>query len=283
MDYQPPHRPLLPHRSCAARCDSNHSASIGRAHGSSECSECSECLQRLSARHERGPWRLCFFSFPPPTFLSSAAYPLLTLSHLTHSLLACSLLACSLSLAVCLSFFLAYQTPVSRGGYYVVNRRRIIHSYLTGWFLIDFLSILPIWVVTLDYSNPWVYSPESLAEFTAAANSTDAGSPSPSLSRVIRLFRMLKLARVLKASRVLQRNLLDVTSQTHTRACRTSAVACACIAPFGGRSRCLPLRGYTHTLPLTQSHAPLPQLTRMSHTCVSHTRFSHALARALRC
>ena len=116
-------------------------------------------------------------------------------------------------LDLCLSFVIATQVEPDRGGYYIVNQRVLIYNYLTGWFLIDALSLLPVWLITLDYDSPWAYSNSSLEEARAsAALAAPAGlTPTPELlPRVMRLSRLLKLARVLKASRVLQRNLLDI-------------------------------------------------------------------------
>jgi hypothetical protein len=116
-----------------------------------------------------------------------------------------------LDMIIC--FFLAFQRPASWGGYFVVNQRVIVCHYLSGWFIIDFVSVLPIWLVTLDYNNPWAYSAAS----AVVAMNTSSSSSSPgedvsiaTLPRIIRLMRLVKLARVLKASRVLQRNILDI-------------------------------------------------------------------------
>lgn len=125
-----------------------------------------------------------------------------------------------------LSFHLAFQRPASNGSYYVVNQRVIIRHYLTGWFVIDFISVLPVWTATLDYASPWPYSAASLAGaasdmptapelLVASANLSNIDASQSAISaatlpRIVRLLRMIKLARVLKASRVLQRNILDV-------------------------------------------------------------------------
>ena len=80
----------------------------------------------------------------------------------------------------------------------------IVWNYLTGWFIIDFVSVLPFWLVTLDMVDPMgVKSTGELAPLTGAERAS-------MLTRIIKLMRMLKLARVFKASRVMQRVLLDV-------------------------------------------------------------------------
>ena len=75
-------------------------------------------------------------------------------------------------------------------------------------FVIDFVSILPFWLMTLDFDDPLG---------TAAATSLVDSEPRQGgaarasvLIRIIKLMRMLKLARVFKASRVMQRVLMDI-------------------------------------------------------------------------
>jgi hypothetical protein len=63
-------------------------------------------------------------------------------------------------------------------GLLVKSRRRIRHRYLTGWFGIDFITILPYDLMTLN-------STEELG-----------------MLRFLRIFRLLKLLRILRASRL---------------------------------------------------------------------------------
>lgn len=107
---------------------------------------------------------------------------------------------------IVLTFNLAFQERPERGGQWVFNKRGIAYNYLTGWFAVDFLSVLPFWLVTLDKTDPLGLN---VAEIDPAA-STGTIARGAVLLRVVKLLRMLKLARVLKASRVMQRVLLDV-------------------------------------------------------------------------
>lgn len=107
---------------------------------------------------------------------------------------------------IILTFNLAFQERPERGGQWVFNKRGIAYNYLTGWFPVDFLSVLPFWLVTLDKTDPLGLN---VAEIDPAA-STGTIARGAVLLRVVKLLRMLKLARVLKASRVMQRVLLDV-------------------------------------------------------------------------
>jgi len=76
-----------------------------------------------------------------------------------------------------------------------------------GWFTIDFVSVLPFFLITLDYGDPWGDS------VVPSLTGEDSGKPSALRSvvliRVMRLLRMLKLARLFKATRVFERTLLD--------------------------------------------------------------------------
>jgi len=106
-----------------------------------------------------------------------------------------------------ISFNLAFQQPPSKGGAWVYNRVSIVRHYVFGWFVIDLFSVLPFFLMSLNYSDPWGNS--------VAIDSSEVIGPgnmwrSAVLLRVARLLRMLKLMRIFKASRVIERNLLDV-------------------------------------------------------------------------
>ena len=103
-----------------------------------------------------------------------------------------------------LIFNLAYQEKLEFGGHWVHNKRTIAKTYLKGWFIIDFLSVLPFWI----FSLPGVMLSEATFS-NSTGDTTSSTATSTSLMRMIRLLRMIKIARVLKASRILQRQLLD--------------------------------------------------------------------------
>ena len=66
-----------------------------------------------------------------------------------------------------ISFHLAYQERVENGGHWVVNQRVIISQYLRSWFFIDLLSILPFWLMILDFEDPFGTSASASSELSA--------------------------------------------------------------------------------------------------------------------
>jgi len=86
-----------------------------------------------------------------------------------------------------MQFFLAYRVQSKGGGagLLVRNFKAIRHNYLTSWFTLDLVSIIPFdWVAQLTGGN---------------------GLESLKLIKIIRLLRLLKLARIFKASRIFKR------------------------------------------------------------------------------
>ena len=119
-------------------------------------------------------------------------------------------------LDIFLTFNLGFQETVDKGGQWIFNKRTIAINYMKSWFVIDILSVLPFWTITLDYSDPLGlkalnYSQVALIGETSGLQ-TSTISRGAVLLRVVKLLRMLKLARVLKASRVMSRVLLDVVT-----------------------------------------------------------------------
>jgi len=102
---------------------------------------------------------------------------------------------------IIITFNLAYQASIEQGGHWVFHKRVVAYKYLRGWFIIDLVSVVPFWIMTLDYNHPF-----------GGGNERDVSSEArlPVLMRIIKLLRMLKLARMFKASVVLQRLLLDL-------------------------------------------------------------------------
>ena len=70
-------------------------------------------------------------------------------------------------------------------GGYVVEHRLIAKNYLTGWFIIDFVSILPFDTLGM------VMESEDISQLK--------------IFRIVRLARLLKLLRVLRSSRIFKR------------------------------------------------------------------------------
>ena len=125
------------------------------------------------------------------------------------------------SIDIVLTFFLAYQESSKNGGHWVFNSVSIARHYLKGWFLPDFISVFPFWIIILDRSD--IFGQQAAYEQGIRAELVLNGTISPSelneqtnsltrttvLLRIVKLLRMIKLARVFKASRILQRALLD--------------------------------------------------------------------------
>ena len=82
---------------------------------------------------------------------------------------------------ICLAFRLMYPQPRAKG--WVTDRHAITMHYLKGWFAIDVISILPIYLL------------EILGE----------GYIDPSVRELATVFRLIKLTRILRIGRLLQR------------------------------------------------------------------------------
>ena len=87
-------------------------------------------------------------------------------------------------------FFLPIKT---RDGRTVRSHSRIAYYYLTGWFPLDLISVLPIDVA------------ETTGLFASLAGPDAADQGVTKIMRMVRLLKLLKLLRVLRASRVLNR------------------------------------------------------------------------------
>lgn len=84
-------------------------------------------------------------------------------------------------------FFLrgTHNTPRSRRGTVLLRDRGLIAKrYLTGWFTIDLLSVIPYDWLTCRFSS---------------------GSGNLNTMMILRLLRLLKLARIFRASRLFRR------------------------------------------------------------------------------
>jgi len=88
---------------------------------------------------------------------------------------------------MCLQFFIMYPVFSRFGRQLEYRRDKIAKNYLTGWFLIDFASILPVDMVAM------------------LAGSHNTFLSSIKLVKVVRLLRLLKLLRVLKTSKTVKR------------------------------------------------------------------------------
>ena len=129
-----------------------------------------------------------------------------------HTYLRAESLTLTLTLPHVLTFNLAYQESERQGGKWIHDRAQITRHYaLSWWCVIDVVSVLPFFLVTLDHTDPWNVGKASAATVEdAPGNPPSPVSRASVLLRVVKLLRMLKLARLLKASRVMERHLKDV-------------------------------------------------------------------------
>ncbi|KAF0694782.1 Aste57867_14380 [Aphanomyces stellatus] len=75
----------------------------------------------------------------------------------------------------------------------------ITFKYIQGWFLLDFVSIIPFDVISLATEDPVVDATPS------ATSAKRTVTQKLKIIRIIRLFRLVKLVRVLRASRIYSR------------------------------------------------------------------------------
>lgn len=92
---------------------------------------------------------------------------------------------------IVLNFRTAY---VNSKGIREVNSRKIAQNYVTGWFILDFVSCIPVGHIT------------TIIEHTSAAGADDeAGADNMKALKAIRLLRMSKLLRLARIKRILQK------------------------------------------------------------------------------
>ena len=114
-----------------------------------------------------------------------------------------------------IDIFLIFSTHYQdRQGRWIRRRGSIAINYARGWFIIDFLSILPFYLPTFLLADDIECTLSGMkvvdelgSGMTEQASSLSRASQS---IRMIRLLRMLKLARIFKASRVLKRMVQDL-------------------------------------------------------------------------
>ncbi|KAJ1451104.1 hypothetical protein M885DRAFT_530571 [Pelagophyceae sp. CCMP2097] len=90
---------------------------------------------------------------------------------------------------VVLQFFLHYQLPKKQAFSWVRHHRRIVRHYLQTWFCLDFISVLPMEVLSMG-----------LPVFGALKG-----------VRLIRLLRLAKLLRIFRSSRLINRYRADMS------------------------------------------------------------------------
>ena len=92
-----------------------------------------------------------------------------------------------------INFVLPYKESAKQGGGTVKDHKKIAKRYLTSWFPIDLISILPF------------DSVEVFAKLTTGNSPFGDNADTLKIIKMIRLLRLLKLARILRASRIFSR------------------------------------------------------------------------------
>ncbi len=107
-----------------------------------------------------------------------------------------------------LIFHLQYLDEAS--GLWITNRRQIACRYLLGWFWVDVVSVVPVYLIPIVNSNATCYPFADRPDVGSGVNDDGGGlSRAAQGVRTIRLLRLLKLARMFKAARVFNRLITD--------------------------------------------------------------------------
>merc|ERR1719316_528812 len=84
-----------------------------------------------------------------------------------------------------MNFFVKLTVRTKTSTLWLRDQKKIVKHYLKGWFVIDFISILPFDIIGFVYDDPAIQKMKVI--------------------RIIRILRLLKIARVLRASRIVKR------------------------------------------------------------------------------
>ena len=180
---------------------------------------------------------------------------------------------------IVLTFFLGFQHPSEKGGHYVFNSYYIALTYVQGWFVIDLATVLPFWLLIMDYDDPFGSTSVELPINASAVGGAAQLTRTTVLLRVVKLLRMLKLARVFKASRVMQRFLLDFVMNRWEWTCKSPAVlelnAAVPIVRQGALSPCAApsLTAHRRGAQDDQAHDPPQRLCPLAGLLVGAQRF----------
>ena len=86
-----------------------------------------------------------------------------------------------------LDIVLNFRTAVKLDGVLIEDPRKIRNAYLKSWFLIDFLSTIPIDLIFV------------------IGNNEEVGTEAAQINKLLRLLRIFKLLRMMKLTRILAR------------------------------------------------------------------------------
>ena len=95
---------------------------------------------------------------------------------------------------LCLQFFLAYYDEDTRQ--WITDHSKIFYNYVTTWFLVDLVSIIPFSPFSIGMKRGW------FAETTAVGPEL---AEQLNILRLIRLLRLVKLVKLVRASRIFAR------------------------------------------------------------------------------
>jgi hypothetical protein len=125
------------------------------------------------------PYEVCMLWDEPKFADGSWASPLFFINWLVNLVFIADII---------FNFFLPYRESIRKGGGTVKSHSRIARRYLCSFFIIDFISVLPVdnIMMAVDTSNM-------------------EGAGALSAIKMLRLLRLLKLARILRASRIFAR------------------------------------------------------------------------------
>ena len=138
---------------------------------------------------------------------------------------------------ICFNFFLPYKESIKKGGGTVKSHRRIMMNYLTSWFPVDFVSVIPVDNIMMAVDT------ENLR-----------GASVLGAIRMLRLLRLLKLARILRASRIFSRWENQISMSYSNRA----LIFWFCMVLFVLHSTCRLLHAPTPPVPHPLFYFSLP-------------------------
>ena len=115
-----------------------------------------------------------------------------------------------------IQFHLGFQAGPRQGNKVVMDRRAIRNRYLSFWFWIDALSVMPLWIIGFVVSEPEddelsstgagaLADNETLLDVVGADSSGKSATQMLQIMRMIRLLRLIKVTRILKASKIFRR------------------------------------------------------------------------------
>lgn len=106
-----------------------------------------------------------------------------------------------------IQFNLAIQAPAESGGMWLFDRDVIRMRYLSFWFWVDLVSVLPIYLTNFIDAGEGTTINATMALTNTTDPNADDKTPGQFLQilRMVRLLRLIKITRIIKASRIFKR------------------------------------------------------------------------------